>query len=65
MDWNTGKRYDKRDSITIIVGPYTVTYTPLIEMATVSKPGLLTPEIVHSEDGPGAFERATRWAKEH
>jgi hypothetical protein len=45
------------------IGEYEVVYVPALELATATRRGLLVPEVVHTEDGPDAFEKCKAWAR--
>ena len=47
------------------VGEYTIIYTPELNHATVTRPGMLVPELVHREEGEWCFEICVKWAEEN
>ena len=42
---------------------FTINYEPGLEFATITK-GVLVPLVVHSEEGPQAFEKCKEWAEQ-
>lgn len=46
------------------IGKFTINHESAIELGTVTVQGFPLPGVLHSEDGPDAFEKCKAWAKD-